>query len=115
MARLSMAQRKALPKSDFAVPSKAPGPGSYPIPDAGHAKAAKSMAGRYGSPAVKAAVKKKAVSKGFGGRAPKGYNDMSGPSSGAAKAPIDKQLQSAIRKGRAPMYKQISDQLAGGY
>lgn len=43
MARLSAAQRKALPKSAFAVPSKAPGPGSYPIPDAAHAKAAKSM------------------------------------------------------------------------
>jgi hypothetical protein len=105
MAKLSMAQRRALPKSDFAVPSKAPGPGSYPIPDAGHAKAAKSMAGRFGSPAVKSAVKKKAASKGFASKS----------AAPAAKAPVDKQLQSAIRKGRAPMYKQISDQLAGGY
>lgn len=47
MAKLTMAQRKALPKSDFAVPSKAPGPGSY------------------GSLKVKAAVKKKAKAKGF--------------------------------------------------
>ncbi len=44
MARLSAAQRKALPRSDFAVPSKAPGPGSFPINDKAHAKAAKSMA-----------------------------------------------------------------------
>ncbi len=63
MARLTAAQRKALPKSDFAVPSKAPGPGSYPIPDAGHAKAAKSMASRFAGPAVKAKVNAKANKK----------------------------------------------------
>lgn len=65
MARLTTAGRKALPLSDFAVPSKAPGPGSYPIPDAGHAAAAKGFASRFGSPQVKTAVKKKAASKGF--------------------------------------------------
>ena len=43
MARLTMAQRRKLPKSDFAVPSKAPGPGSYPINDKAHAVAAKRM------------------------------------------------------------------------
>ncbi len=43
MARLTAAQRKALPKSDFAVPSKAPGPGSYPMPDKAHAIAAKRL------------------------------------------------------------------------
>lgn len=63
MAKLSMAQRKALPKSDFAVPSKAPGPGSYPIPDKQHAAVAKGLAGMHGGP--KAAVAKKAKSKGF--------------------------------------------------
>lgn len=41
MARLSMAQRRKLPKSAFAVPSKAPGRGSFPIPDRSHAIAAK--------------------------------------------------------------------------
>lgn len=65
MARLTTAQRKALPKSDFAVPSKAPGPGSYPEPDAKHARAAAGLAGMHGSPKVKAAVKKKAKQKGF--------------------------------------------------
>lgn len=40
MARLSAAARRALPKSDFLVPSKAPGPGSYPVPDKAHEKAA---------------------------------------------------------------------------
>jgi hypothetical protein len=63
MAKLSMARRRALPKSDFAVPSKAPGPGSYPIPDAKHAAIAKGLAGMHGGP--KAAVARKAKSKGF--------------------------------------------------
>lgn len=63
---LSAAQRKALPKSDFAVPSKAPGPGSYPIPDAKHAAVAKGFAKRFGSSSTKAAVAKKA--KKFSGK-----------------------------------------------
>lgn len=45
MARLTTAQRKALPKSAFLVPSKAPGPGSFPVPDKAHMRAAVSMAG----------------------------------------------------------------------
>ena len=60
MAKLSMTQRKALPKSAFAVPSKAPGPGSYPEPDAKHAAVAKGYAKRFGSKATQAAVAKKA-------------------------------------------------------
>lgn len=63
MARLTMAQRRALPKSDFAVPSKAPGPGSYPINDASHARAAAGLAAMHHGP-VKA-VEKKSVQKGF--------------------------------------------------
>jgi hypothetical protein len=39
-ARLKAKQRAALPKSAFGVPSKAPGPGSFPMPDKGHAEAA---------------------------------------------------------------------------
>lgn len=61
MAKLSMAQRKALPKSDFAVPSKAPGPGSYPMPDKEHAVVAKGLAAMHGGP--KKAVDKKASQK----------------------------------------------------
>lgn len=63
MAKLSTAERKALPKSDFAVPSKAPGPGSYPEPDAGHAKAAMGRVSQFGSASDKKAVRKKAESK----------------------------------------------------
>lgn len=62
MARLTAAQRRALPKSDFAVPSKAPGPGSYPIPDAAHARAAKSLGARFAGkslPQVNAKANKK--------------------------------------------------------
>jgi hypothetical protein len=44
MAKLTTAQRKALPKSDFAIPSKAPGPGSYPINDPSHRANAKARA-----------------------------------------------------------------------
>jgi hypothetical protein len=68
MARLTAAQRKALPKSSFAVPSKAPGPGSYPIPDAKHAAVAKGYAKRFGSSKTQAAVAKKA--KKFSGKSP---------------------------------------------
>lgn len=70
MAKLTMAERKALPKSDFAVPSKAPGPGSYPMPDKAHEKNAFSRASQFGSPSVKAAVRKKAAQK-FGSKGPK--------------------------------------------
>lgn len=62
MAKLTMAQRRALPKSAFAVPSKAPGPGSYPIPDKGHAVAAKGLSAMHGDP-NKAKIDKKADKK----------------------------------------------------
>jgi len=38
MAKLSMKQRKKLPKKDFAIPEAAPESGSYPVPDASHAR-----------------------------------------------------------------------------
>lgn len=51
MAKLSMAQRKALPKSKFLVPSKAPGPGSFPVPDQSHVRNAIAVAsGAHGAP-----------------------------------------------------------------
>lgn len=40
MARLDMAQRRALDPDDYVFPDKAPGSGSYPIPDRDHAMAA---------------------------------------------------------------------------
>jgi len=38
--RLSAADRRAIPKDKFAIPEKAPGPGSYPVGDKTHAQAA---------------------------------------------------------------------------
>jgi hypothetical protein len=37
VAKLTAAERAALPKSEFVFPDKAPGPGSYPIPNRDHA------------------------------------------------------------------------------
>lgn len=63
MAKLTMAQRRKLPKSAFAVPSKAPGPGSYPMPDKAHAAVAKGRAKQFAPPAVKVKVDRKANKK----------------------------------------------------
>jgi hypothetical protein len=73
--KLTMAQRKKLPLSDFAVPSKAPGPGSYPEPDASHARNALSRSSQFGGAATKAAVKAKTRKKYPGIK-------VAGPSSG---------------------------------
>jgi hypothetical protein len=60
MAKLTMADRRKLPRSDFAVPSKAPGAGSYPIEDAAHRRDALSRAsGRPVAARVRAAVNRK--------------------------------------------------------
>jgi hypothetical protein len=66
MAKLSASQRKALPKSDFAVKNKAAGSsgkaasGSYPIPDRSHAaNALARSSGKPEAPQVRAAVAKK--------------------------------------------------------
>lgn len=65
MAKLTTKQRKALPKSDFAIPEKAPGPGSYPIEDASHRANAKSRAsGKKVEARVDRAVARKAGAKG---------------------------------------------------
>ncbi|HXW78996.1 MAG TPA: hypothetical protein VEJ84_05830 [Acidimicrobiales bacterium] len=63
MAELSSEQRARLPRSDFAIPEKAPGSGSYPIPDEAHARDALGRVEQYGTPEEKrrvvAAVKRK--------------------------------------------------------
>lgn len=56
MAKLSTAARKRIPKKEFAVPSKAPASGSYPIPDRSHA--ANALSRSSGKP-VAAAVRAK--------------------------------------------------------
>lgn len=59
-AVLDTKQRKSLDKSQFAIPEKAPGSGSYPIPDLAHARDALSRSsGKPEEGRVKAAVYKK--------------------------------------------------------
>jgi hypothetical protein len=57
MAVLSSKQRKRLKKSQFAIPSKAPASGSYPIPDKAHARNALARVSAHGSPEEKAQVR----------------------------------------------------------
>lgn len=66
--RLTAHERQSLPKSDFALPGKGSGPkgagsGSYPIPDASHARNALARVSQHGSPAEKAAVRAKVHAK----------------------------------------------------
>lgn len=61
MARLTAAERRAIPRdrAHFLVPSKAPGPGSYPVTDKAHTLAAAGLAAMHGHPGIE----KKAVAK----------------------------------------------------
>lgn len=95
--KLSAGQRKALPRSDFAVPSKAPGSGSYPMPDRSHAANAKARASQFGSPAVKAAVDRKAKAK-FG-MAKGGVVGGTDPQTEGAKPPLRGRIKPKL--GRA--------------
>jgi len=56
MAPLTTRQRKALRKSSFVFPGKAPGPGSYPIPDRKRAINALGRVAQHGTPAQRATV-----------------------------------------------------------
>lgn len=64
MAVLTMAKRKRIPESEFALPGKGEGPsgkgaGSYPIPDASHARNALARVSQHGSPEEKSKVRAK--------------------------------------------------------
>lgn len=60
MGKLSTNARKHIAKSNFAVPSKAPGSGSYPIENKAHAiNALARSAGKPVAGQVKAAVYRK--------------------------------------------------------
>lgn len=56
--RLTTKKRKKLKKSQFAIPEKAPGPGSYPIPDKEHASRAIGRVKQFGTPTEKVRVRK---------------------------------------------------------
>lgn len=57
MAELDTAERKRLPRSDFAIPEKAPGAGSYPIPDEDHARDALARVDEFGDSEEKTRVR----------------------------------------------------------
>lgn len=63
MAKLTTKKRKRISKSNFAIPSKAPGPGSYPINDIAHARNALARVSQHGTPAEKAQVRRKVYAK----------------------------------------------------
>jgi len=76
MARLSGAARQKLKSSQFANPGggkgkSGKGSGSYPIPDASHARNALSRVAQHGSAALKAKVRA-AVARKFPGIGKKG-------------------------------------------
>lgn len=63
--KLDAAERRAIPRSEFAIPSKAPGSGSYPINDRSHAKNALARsAGKPVAAKVRAAVHRRFPSIG---------------------------------------------------
>jgi hypothetical protein len=69
--RLTAQERQRLPKSDFALPGRGAGPkgagsGSYPIPDASHARNALARVSQHGSAEQKAKVRS-AVHRKFPG------------------------------------------------
>jgi hypothetical protein len=69
MSKLTTAQRQKLCKTksicrkNYAFPKKAPGPGSYPIHDVAHQRAALAMGKRYLSAKNYAILKKKIAAK----------------------------------------------------
>jgi len=65
---LTAREREDMPKSDFALPGKGEGPkgagsGSYPIPDASHARSALSRVSANGTSTEKAEVREKVHEK----------------------------------------------------
>ena len=64
MAKLTLGERKALSKRDFALPGKRQGgKGGYPIPDASHARNALARVSQHGTAAQKSEVGAKVHSK----------------------------------------------------
>ena len=57
MAELTYRARKKIKRKNFAIKSKAPGPGSYPIHDLSHARNALARVSQFGTPAEKAKVR----------------------------------------------------------
>lgn len=76
MARLTTRKRKHLPTSSFAGPDR-----SYPIPDASHARNALARVSQFGTPELKARVRRKVHER---------YPEIGRMEGGAAKARLDR-------------------------
>jgi hypothetical protein len=130
MAVLTMAARKKIPSSKFALPGKGKGPhgkgaGSYPIPDKAHARNALARVSQHGTSAEKATVRAK-VKRAFPdigkkqlggvvgvGRGP-GWITQGGPypiGGGRGVAPTQRipgrQFASAVKRGGVISKKQL--------
>jgi hypothetical protein len=57
MAELTSKERARLPRSQFVFPERAPGPGSYPIPDEAHARNALARVSQHGTAEEKRRVR----------------------------------------------------------
>lgn len=68
MAKLKASRRNAMPNSEFALPgkgegAKGKGAGSYPIPDAAHARNALARGAQHASASELATIKRKVHAK----------------------------------------------------
>ena len=63
MAKISYAQRQKLPKSEFAIPSKSPDSGSYPIDTLARGRNALARVSQFGTSQEKATVRNKVRAK----------------------------------------------------
>lgn len=77
---LTAKDRQSMPRSDFALPGRGDGPkgagsGSYPIPDASHARNALARAAQNASPTEAAEIRRKVKAKfpSIGEKADKRY------------------------------------------
>lgn len=73
MGVMTEAEKKEVPKSKRGVPGKS-GTGSYPMPDAAHARAAIGFAAMHHGPAFASKIRAKARSLGFAGGSKKKSN-----------------------------------------
>lgn len=104
MAKLTYGERKAMPKSEFAVPSKREGgKGGYPIPNASHARNALARVAQHGSPAEKKEVRAKVHAK-FPGIGEKKSHGMEHPGGskrrGESKADHRERMEKFARGGK---------------
>lgn len=116
--KLSMEQRRKIPKSSYALPDKAPESGSYPINDKAHARNALSRVAQHGTPEEKARVRRAVASKfpgiGKGKKKSKKGSSQQENEHGSTPSPSSLQGQTkANRRGLATNKDVTSDRPSG--